>query len=222
MKQNGDVYREWPLASAEVRCAWALDVTRGGIWTQPATEFWGLGFSATSNGLGAELIGPAAIPQHFQVQVGDRFWGIEFRAHVFLRGIRKESFGSVQPLEVGRDGFMLAGSVHAIPGEGQLGEMVGDLMGRGLVSADPSVELALSGSPSGNARTLRRRVREVAGLNGQQIAGVERAREAFRLLSEGMSIAEVVERAGYSDQSHLTRALRTLAGRTPRQILSEH
>lgn len=221
MKQYGRVYREWALASDEVRCAWAVDAPLGGMWTQPATEFWGLGFSATSSGLGAELIGPVAGPQHFQMQVGDRFWGIEFRAHVFLHDIPKESLGAVLTLEMSPDGFLLADAVHPIPSEGQLGELVGDLVERGLVSADPSVELALSGVPSGSARTLRRKVREVTGLNGQQIAVVGRAREAFRLLSEGVSIADVVERAGYSDQAHLTRSLRTLAGRTPREILSQ-
>ncbi len=221
MDQYGRVYREWSLEVDEVRCAWAVDAADGGEWTQPATEFWGLGFSATSDGPGAELIGPVAEPQHFRMEVGDRFWGIEFRAHVFLRGIPKESLGAVLPLEVCRDGFVLAGVVHQIPDESQVGELVGDLVGRGLVSADPSVELALSGVPSGSARTLRRRMREVTGLNGQQIAVMGRAREAFRLLSEGMAIADVVEHAGYSDQAHLTRSLRALAGRTPREILSQ-
>ena len=57
-------------------------------------------------------------------------------------------------------------------------------------------------------------------LNRQQIAGIARARAAFKLLSDGVEIARVVERAGYSDQAHLTRSLRALAGRTPREILS--
>lgn len=216
------MYREWELPQPEVRCAWSVDATAGGWWTQPATEFWGLGFSSTAKGVGVEVVGPAAHPQRFEMQPGDRFWGVELHAHVFLRMLPKSSFELVQDLPSTSETFRLGGRDYAIPDEHRLGLMVDELVAGGVLSTEPTVELALSGRASQSGRTLRRQVLEVTGLNRQQIAGMARAREAFKLLSEGVGIGEVVELAGYSDQAHLTRSLRALAGRTPREILAGH
>lgn len=220
LDENGGMYREWDVPQAEVRCAWSVDTTTGGWWTQPATEFWGLGFSSTADGVGVELVGPAAHPQRFEMQAGDRFWGVELQAHVFLRTLPKSSFELVQALPSTAETFRLGERDHAIPDEHHLGEIVDDLVAEGVLSTDPTVARALSGRGRQGGRTLRRQVLEVTGLNRQQIAGIARARAAFKLLSEGVGIGEVVELAGYSDQAHLTRALRALAGRTPREILS--
>lgn len=214
------MYREWELPQAEVRCAWSVEVTTGGCWTQPATEFWGLGFSSTSEGVGVELVGPAAHPQRFQMQAGDRFWGVELQAHVFLGSLPKSSFELVQALPSTAKTFQLGEREYPIPDEHHLGEIVDNLVAEGVLSTEPTVALALSGRGRTGGRTLRRQVLEVTGLNRQQIAGMARARVAFKLLSEGVAIGEVVQLAGYSDQAHLTRSLRALAGRTPREILS--
>ncbi len=50
---------------------------------------------------------------------------------------------------------------------------------------------------------------------------IQRARYATTLLKQGMSILDVVEMAGYSDQPHLTHALKYLMGHTPAQIVSK-
>jgi methylphosphotriester-DNA--protein-cysteine methyltransferase len=47
---------------------------------------------------------------------------------------------------------------------------------------------------------------------------IERARYATRLLRQGISIQDTVHEAGYFDQPHLTRALRSLIGETPARI----
>ena len=47
---------------------------------------------------------------------------------------------------------------------------------------------------------------------------IERARYATTLLRQGLSILDVVYEAGYSDQPHLTRALKQLIGLTPAQL----
>jgi AraC-like DNA-binding protein len=54
-----------------------------------------------------------------------------------------------------------------------------------------------------------------------QIRQIDRARRACGLLQAGNSIADVVELVGYSDQPHMTRSLKLLAGRTPARILAE-
>ncbi|MDX2357730.1 AraC family transcriptional regulator [Dietzia sp. PP-33] len=167
-----------------------------------------------------ELIGPASHPQRFEMRAGDRAWGVELHAHVFLRMLSKVSFELVQVLPSNSVGFRLGERNYAIPLQHHLGDLIDELVADGVLSTDPIVALALSGRGHQGGRTLRRQVRGVTGLNRQQIAGIERARAAFRLLSEGIGISDVVELVGYSDQAHLTRSLRALAGRTPREILS--
>jgi AraC-like DNA-binding protein len=47
---------------------------------------------------------------------------------------------------------------------------------------------------------------------------IERARSAAVMLREGVSILDTVVELGYSDQPHLTRALKYYAGMTPGQL----
>ena len=47
---------------------------------------------------------------------------------------------------------------------------------------------------------------------------IQRARYAARELRQGASIADVIHEAGYYDQAHLTRSLRTLIGLSPARI----
>lgn len=122
------MYREWELPQPEVRCAWSVDTMAGGRWTQPATEFWGLGFSSTVKGVGVEVIGPAAHPQRFEMESGDRFWGVELQAHVFLRMLPKSSFELVQVLPSTPESFRLGERDYAIPDEHGLGVMVDELL----------------------------------------------------------------------------------------------
>jgi AraC-like DNA-binding protein len=48
---------------------------------------------------------------------------------------------------------------------------------------------------------------------------IERARYATNLLREGVSILDVVHRAGYFDQAHLTRSLKRFIGETPTEVI---
>lgn len=66
-------------------------------------------------------------------------------------------------------------------------------------------------------RQLERRFRASVGVPPKVAARVARLRRAVRLLRERPEIplSVVALRAGYADQPHLTRELRTLAGTTP-------
>jgi len=47
---------------------------------------------------------------------------------------------------------------------------------------------------------------------------IQRAHVAAELIQQDESLQEVVWRAGYADQAHLTRALKRFVGMTPRQL----
>jgi AraC-like DNA-binding protein len=87
---------------------------------------------------------------------------------------------------------------------------------------DPIVESALRGEPQElSPRSVQRRFLQATGLTQGAIRKIERARHATMLLQQGVSILHTVERAGYSDQAHLTRALKHLIGKTPAQVINK-
>lgn len=69
-----------------------------------------------------------------------------------------------------------------------------------------------------SARTLQRQCTAVYGYGPATLRRVLRFRRATRLLDTGIAPAEVAARAGYSDQPHLHREIRTLAGVTLGQL----
>lgn len=87
----------------------------------------------------------------------------------------------------------------------------------GLLVVDPLVEALRHGEGGGGVpeRTAQSRFARAVGLSRRSLAAIDRARHAAGLLQAGTSIADVVHRAGYHDQPHLTRSLRRLIGHTP-------
>lgn len=70
-------------------------------------------------------------------------------------------------------------------------------------------------------RNLEQRFRAELGLTPKQSARVVRFDRARRLAASGHPLAEVASATGYSDQAHLSREWRALAGQTPRETLHE-
>jgi hypothetical protein len=67
-------------------------------------------------------------------------------------------------------------------------------------------------------RTVERRVAQATGLTRGTIRQIRRVERAVELLSSGVPVGDVVERLGYSDQSHLSRSLRRFVGQTPARV----
>ncbi|MFE1948927.1 helix-turn-helix domain-containing protein [Streptomyces sp. NPDC059524] len=65
------------------------------------------------------------------------------------------------------------------------------------------------------ARALHRRSLAAFGYGPKTLARVLRLQRALALTRAGVPLAETAARAGYTDQAHLTRDVKTLTGRTP-------
>jgi hypothetical protein len=115
--------------------------------------------------------------------------------------------------------FWLDGSAWEFPTFENMETFVNRLARRGGIMADGTIERALRGEEQHlTARTEQRRVLQVTGLTRGAIHQIERARTATALLQRGVPILDVVYKAGYFDQAHLTRSLRRFVGQTPRRI----
>ena len=67
-------------------------------------------------------------------------------------------------------------------------------------------------------RSLHRHCQDWFGYGPSVLRRVLRFRDAVALLRAGIAPADVAARVGYADQPHLSREMRGLAGRAPRQL----
>ncbi|MCB0186275.1 MAG: helix-turn-helix domain-containing protein, partial [Caldilineaceae bacterium] len=117
--------------------------------------------------------------------------------------------------------FWLHGAAWEFPTYENVDTFIAKLVREGLLEQDPVVAAALDQHANDlSLRSIQRRFRHVTGLTQGQVSQIERARLAVALLQQGVAILDVVDRAGYADQPHLTRSLKRFAGQTPAQILS--
>ncbi|MFI2432833.1 helix-turn-helix domain-containing protein [Streptomyces sp. NPDC018693] len=70
-----------------------------------------------------------------------------------------------------------------------------------------------------SARHLHRRSRTAFGYGPKTLTRILRLQRALTLAHAGVPLAETATRSGYADQAHLTREVRQLTGRTPRDLL---
>jgi AraC-like DNA-binding protein len=123
--------------------------------------------------------------------------------------------------QAGNNSFWLDSSAWEFPTFENADTFINRLVRNDLLVEDPIVDVALREQPSVlSRRTIQRRFLQATGLTYNSVFQIQRARYATSLLKQGVSILDTVEQAGYTDQPHLTRALRQLTGQTPGQIFS--
>jgi AraC-like DNA-binding protein len=79
---------------------------------------------------------------------------------------------------------------------------------------------ALAGSVGLSERQLHRRCLDAFGYGPKMLDRVLRMNRALDRARTGLPLAEVAARIGYSDQAHLTREIKALAGVPPRILLA--
>jgi Helix-turn-helix domain len=148
----------------------------------------------------------AAIPQDGE------FLGIQFRLGAFMPQFQLEQLvDAAIDLPGASDGsFWLDSSVWELPTFENADVFVDRLVRQGLLVRD------IGGGAS--IRTVQRQTLRSTGLTRRAIWQIERAQAAAALIQQGARPQEVVWRAGYADQAHLTRALKRFVGMTPRQL----
>ena len=136
----------------------------------------------------------------------------------FAPGELKDRHDVNLPGATGRS-FWLNGSAWEYPDFENADTFVARLVKKGIVVRDPAIDAAL-GSQADRlpARSTQRHFLRATGISRSTIRQIERARYATALLTQGVSILDTVYEAGYFDQAHLTRSLKSLIGQTPMQI----
>ena len=155
---------------------------------------------------------------------GEGEWiGIRFKVGTFmpefLPGSLRDHKDVTLPAVSSRS-FWLNGSALEYPDFENAESFIKRLIHFGVLSSDPVVIDTLLRRPGGlSLRSVQRHFVRSTGITYARFRQIERARQAAILLTEGVSILDVVNRAGYFDQAHLTRSLRRFIGETPTQII---
>ena len=218
-------FDERPSDSPFVERIWCAQSERAGDFLSIAASHWEMVISKYRGKTIMTVRGPEtkATPMHVNL-VGSEFYGIIFKYGVCMPHLPVSDLvdGDVDLPDASSKSFWLNGSAWQFPNYENADTFVDWLVREGILVCDAVVESALRGEPLElSTRSVQRRFLQATGLTHGSIRQIERARHATMLLQQGISILDAVERAGYSDQAHLTRALKHLIGKTPAQIINK-
>jgi AraC-like DNA-binding protein len=154
--------------------------------------------------------------------LGAEFLGITFKLGAFMPHLPPENlrdWGNVDLPEANSQSFWLQGSAWQFPNFENVDTFIARLVREGLLVMDPVVDAVLQGqSQAVSIRSLQYRFLQATGLSNKTIRQITRARQAYALLEQGVSILDTVSEAGYADQPHLTRSLKRFFGQTPAEV----
>jgi hypothetical protein len=155
--------------------------------------------------------------------IGAEFFGIIFKFGAFMPHLPVSVLVNegVDLPDASSKSFWLNGAAWQYLTYENAETFVERLVRENLLVCDPIIEPVLQGEPQElSPRSIQRRFIQATGLTQSSIRKIERARQATILLGQGISILDTVEQVGYSDQAHMTRALKYLIGKTPAQIIN--
>jgi Helix-turn-helix domain len=216
-------FEERPSDTPFVERIWCAQSECAGDFLSVAASHWEMVVSKYRGQTIMTVRGPETkvTPMHVNL-VGSEFYGIIFKYGVFMPHLPVSDLvdGDVDLPDASSKSFWLNGSAWQFPNYENADTFVDRLVRESLLDCDPLIEPVLRGEPQElSPRSIQRRFLQATGLTQGSIRKIERARQATMLLQEGVSILDTVERVGYSDQAHLSRALKYLIGKTPTQII---
>jgi AraC-like DNA-binding protein len=218
-----------------VRALWVLDV--GGAQDGPVPQLIlpdGHGDLIAAPGSGLMVVGAAGRADRLSLPPGSCHVGARLRpgALTVLTGLRADelfdghlSLGALDSADESVGG-MVAALFRRLAG-------IGDRLPAGAATAQAACRLierqvealsirAVADQLGVRERTLRDVFAVQVGMPPKALHQVRRLQKALALAAgaPALGLAELADRAGYSDQAHLTRQCRALTGRTPRQLLT--
>jgi hypothetical protein len=210
-------------ASPFVETIWRAYGGQTGTLLSQAASHWEMVVSRHAGQTMITVRGPETRATTIDVRWTEaEFVGIEFRLGTFLPCLPprrvKDRRDANLPLATGSS-FLLGGSSWPFPNYEDADEFVARLVRAGLLVRDPVVEAVLEGDrPHYSPRSVQQHFLRATGLSHTTIRQIERVRRATSYLKKGQSVADVMCRTGYYDQSHLTRSLKRFMGQTPARL----
>lgn len=209
--------------SSLVEAVWHSTSLGGGTFTSAAISTMEMVVTMQQGRVTFTVRGPETKASVAQIPEDAEFIGIIFKPGTFMLDLPATELvdGGVHLPGANSRAFWLHGAAWEMPDFENADTFVERLVRQGLMAREPIVEAALKGELTDlSARSVQRRFLRATGLTHGTMAQIERARHAMTLLQDGVAILDVVDRAGFYDQPHLTRALKHFIGQTPAQLAS--
>lgn len=201
------------ITRVRFRAAWEGLTTPDGCWDIVVRRVGGR----------VELLQTGLITRPVQLayDAGDEYLSISFKPGVFmprLPGNRMIDRGLVRATPSSRT-FRIEQETLEIPTFDNAEGLVDRLVRRELIVRDEIVEGVVEGRPRAiHPRSVQRHFLESMGMTAKRLQQIQRACRAIELLTKGKRVVDVALELGYADQSHLTRALKAIMGKTPGAI----
>jgi len=201
---------------------WRSHSDRAGVFHSIATCHWVMVVTRLEGKISLTVRGPETKATLADCPAQGEWFGVLFKLGTFMPLMRSSDLrdrNDVTLPNATRRSFWLNGSAWDFPNFENMDTFVNQLVQRGLIMSDRTVEGAIRGELQNvSTRTEQRRLLQVTGLTRGAIHQIERARRATQLLKQGTPILDVVHEAGYYDQAHLTRSLQRFIGQSPARI----
>ncbi len=212
---------ERPSDSPLVDMVWRGQTENAGVRVAPAGGCWVMLIEKQGGRTRPSLVGPMTRALSMPYAAETEFFAIKFKAGTFMPHLPAENLLNTVidlPEAAGRS-FWLNGSAWRFPDYENVEPFVDRLVREGILAHDGVVDAVLQDQPLElSPRSVQRRFLHTTGLTRNSIRQIARARKAMTLLQRGDSILEVVYKAGYVDQPHMTKSLKHFIGQTPAQI----
>jgi len=223
-QQMSTFFQERPSDSPLVESISRSGHTESGSHMATADGCWDMIFSRQGKGGAVLFCGPKSYASPVSYNDGAESIGIRFKLGVFMTRIESRRMVNATLKQPTSDHltFRLAEASWEWPTYDNAEAFVDKLARRGLVAIDHLVAGTLFGEPAKlTARSLQRRFLRVTGMSQSTLRQILKAEFATQLLQTGLPAAEAASVAGYFDQSHMTRWVRRLTGRTPGRIVRD-
>jgi hypothetical protein len=215
------VFDDRPSDSPLIERVWRSQSQRAGTFLSVASSHIEMVVSRVRGKRFLTLRGPELRATPADCPADGEWLGIRFTLGTYLPGHPTGTLVDRQDERVPDLGgrFRLDGIHWDYPTFDNAEAFVRRLAQHGVIARDPAVAAVLAGDDATRSRrTAQRHFIRAAGASHVRFLQIERARYATRLLQQGVSILDAVHDAGYFDQAHLTRSLKTLIGQTPVEI----
>ena len=140
---------------------------------------------------------------------------ISFTASAYLAGLKGDELVDATIMLQNKDArhFILLDHSFAFPDYETAEDLVGAMVGVGILKQDDVVASVLEGQPKAmSSRTMQRHFHMVTGISRKSLDKIRRAQDAVKMLQAGTATAEVAAEIGYTDQAHLTKDLKKIMG----------
>lgn len=219
------IFEERSADSPFVETIWRTQSEQAGTFTSSAVSHWEMVIAHYQGKASITMRGPETAAMLAPCPEGTQFFGIQFKLGTFMPHLPASKLVNrgIHLPEAAHKSFWLASHAWQLPNYENVENFVDRMARDGLLVYEPIVAAVLQNQGQElSLRSIQRRFLRATGLTHGTVQQIERARQAAKLLAQGVSILDTVDLVGYADQPHLTRSLKRFMGQTPAQIQREN